>query len=317
MRQIRKYCPELNFFTQPEFTGFKKTLDAEMKRLKAGGAGLKKKRVEPISLEEEEILWQTGLLGSATPQTLLHTMVFMCGVYFALRSGQEHRDLQCCQIKVNEAGNGLVYTESHSKNNPGGLKHRKVEAKVVSHFADSTGNKDRCFVRLYKLYVSLCPQLESRKSNAFYLTPLRKPKGKYWYSIVPVGHNTLQLTVHRLCSAAGIEGYKTNHSLRVTAATRLYQAGVDEQLIMKRTGHRSIEGVRIYKRVSDEQEQAVSAILQQSSSTTTITTRATSIPQDKPDDCPPPLKLQKTTDDSLPLALNLSNCTNITITIQK
>ena len=48
-----------------------------MKRLKAGGAGLKKKRVEPISFEEEEILWQKGLLGSATPQSLLDTMIYM------------------------------------------------------------------------------------------------------------------------------------------------------------------------------------------------------------------------------------------------
>ncbi len=136
---------------------------------------------------------------------------------------------------------------------------------------------------------------------------------------VPVGHNTLQLTVPRLCSSAGIEGYKTNHSLRVTAATRLYQAGVDEQLIMKRTGHRSIMSIRLatrlrlYKRVSDIQEQAVSAILQHDSSATSTITTATSVPQDS---SPPPLKQQKTT-DMLPLALNLSNCTNITLSIQK
>jgi len=30
-------------------------------------------------------------------------------------------------------------------------------------------------------------------------------------------------------------------SLRATAATRLYKAGVDEQLVMERTGHRSLE----------------------------------------------------------------------------
>ena len=36
-----------------------------------------------------------------------------------------------------------------------------------------------------------------------------------------------------------------------TAATRLYNAGVDEQLIMETTGHRSLEGVRSYKRTSE------------------------------------------------------------------
>ncbi len=42
MRHVRKYCPEINFFVQAQFAGFKKTLDSEMKRLKAGGAGLSK-----------------------------------------------------------------------------------------------------------------------------------------------------------------------------------------------------------------------------------------------------------------------------------
>ena len=82
-----------------------------------------------------------------------------------------------------------------------------------------------------------------------------------WYSTTPVGHNTLAKTVKRLCETAGISGYKTNHSLRVTNATRLFQSGIDEQLIMARTGHRSLEGVRAYKRVSTDQKQSVSRIL--------------------------------------------------------
>ena len=64
-----------------------------------------------------------------------------------------------------------------------------------------------------------------------------------------------------MCKAAGIPGYRTNHSLRATSATRLYAAGTDEQLIMERTGHRSIKGVRSYKRTSEEQEQGISDIL--------------------------------------------------------
>ena len=88
--------------------------------------------------------------------------------------------------------------------------------------------------------------------------PLKKPSDNVWFSI---GHNTLSTTVARVCKAGGINGYKTNHSLRVTTATRLFQKGIDEQLIMTRTGHRSIEGVRTYKRVSEEQTQGLSHIL--------------------------------------------------------
>jgi integrase len=45
-----------------------------------------------------------------------------------------------------------------------------------------------------------------------------------------------------------IEGYYTNHSGKGTCATTLYQAGVPEQEIMNRTGHRSVESARKYKK---------------------------------------------------------------------
>ena len=57
----------------------------------------------------------------------------------------------------------------------------------------------------------------------------------------------------RMCNAAGISAFKTNHSLRV----RLYQSGVDEQLVMERTGHRSIDGIRSYKRTADFQRENI------------------------------------------------------------
>lgn len=52
-----------------------------------------------------------------------------------------------------------------------------------------------------------------------------------------------------------------NHSLRAPAATRLYASGIDEQLVMEKTGHRSTEGVRSYKRTSSEQHQYISNVL--------------------------------------------------------
>ena len=80
------------------------------------------------------------------------------------------------------------------------------------------------------------------------------------------------------CQDAGISGFKTNHSLRVTNATRLFQHGVDEQLIMTRTGHRSVSGVCTYNRVSDDQKETLSSNLNS-------TTNAT--------DCPPPQKREE------------------------
>ena len=149
-----------------------------------------------------------------------------------LQSGQEHRALRFHpgQIELLQpAGKRscLLYTEDVSKNNPGGLKGMSNEPKTVTHY-ENLDNPHRCFVHLFKLYDSKCPP--DRPKDTFYLRPLKKPTGTCWYSI---GHCTLAGTVARLCKAAGIKEYKTNHSLRATTATRLYQAGVDEQLIME------------------------------------------------------------------------------------
>ncbi|ESO94813.1 hypothetical protein LOTGIDRAFT_161064 [Lottia gigantea] len=110
--------------------------------------------------------------------------------------------------------------EDVSKTNQGGLDHRKVSPKMTRAYEYS--NPLRCPVRLYEKYIAL------------------RPKN---------GIHTIQSTVKRLCQSAGIIGNFSNHSLRATATTRLYQAGVDEQF----TGHRS-NALRAYKRTSDAQQ---------------------------------------------------------------
>lgn len=264
MRYLRQNGqPDIDFFRDPTFGEFKATLDAEMKRLQTKGVGSKKRQAEPLTEDEEEKLWGNHQLGAHTPQSLVNTIFFMCGVYFALRSGQEHRALRFepSQIELVEREGErayLKYTEDLSKNNPGGLKGRKNKPKVVLHH-ENASDPGRCFVKLFKLYQSKCPS--NRPKGAFYLKPLSNATELCWYSMSPIGHHTLSQTVARLCREAGISGFRTNHSLRATTATRLYQAGVDEQLIMERTGHHSVDGVRSYKRTNQEQQENLSDIL--------------------------------------------------------
>ncbi|XP_046562159.1 uncharacterized protein LOC124271136 [Haliotis rubra] len=94
-----------------------------------------------------------------------------------------------------------------------------------------------------------------------YLRPLVKPRDGQWYSQQVVGKHTLQQTVGKMCKQAGFEGFYSNHSLRATCATRLFQSGIDEQLITRTTGHRST-AVREYNRVSTAQEKELSNVIQ-------------------------------------------------------
>ena len=73
MRYIRNECghPEIDLFKDPEFGDFRSSMDAEMKRLQSAGLGSERKQAEPLTLEEEEMLWEKKILGDHNPKTLL------------------------------------------------------------------------------------------------------------------------------------------------------------------------------------------------------------------------------------------------------
>ena len=89
--------------------------------------------------------------------------------------------------------------------------------------------------------------------NVFYHRPL--PTG---FSKQPVGQHTLEGCLSSMIKECGLVGYFTLHSLRATCATRLYNRGMDEQVIMEVTGHTS-SAVREYKRTSNEMKRMVSS----------------------------------------------------------
>lgn len=81
------------------------------------------------------------------------------------------------------------YTENISKNNSGGLAQRKIEAKQVIHYSN-TSNPDCASPR--DVYTAL---LSSSRTKDNCLSPIRNPKTAVWYTNTPVGHNTLNKTV--------------------------------------------------------------------------------------------------------------------------
>ena len=66
--------------------------------------------------------------------------------------------------------------------------------------------------------------------------------------------------IKNLCHATGFDGYFTNHSLRTTTATCLFEANVDGQLMKLKTGQSS-DGVRSYKRVNERQLSTLTNII--------------------------------------------------------
>ena len=59
-------------------------------------------------------------MGDKDAKTLVHTLVYLLGKYFALRSGEEHRGLTFVQLQIIQGDNGertrLRYTSFREKN---------------------------------------------------------------------------------------------------------------------------------------------------------------------------------------------------------
>ena len=249
-----------------DFQKFNRVLDTVMQERAALAIGTVKRQAQVISLEYENHLWVNNVLGEDTPDKLRSTVLYLIGVNCALRAGDEHYALRrpggCTSSQINfDMTCGLkcvVYKEDCvTKTNRGGLRDMKKDRKVV--WIKPNDSPMRCPVRLIEKYISLLP-VGGCKPN-FYLQSLRKPKPNQWYSTIPVGINTLRKTVGSMLRDAGLDGYFTNHSLRRTCATRLFQAGKSTKLIKEITGHVS-DAVEKYQVTSNDQKLEASSIIQ-------------------------------------------------------
>ena len=61
-----------------------------MKMLTSEGVGISTRQAQVLTFDNEEILWEQGLLGYDTPEKLLNTLVFLLGMHCALCAGKEY-----------------------------------------------------------------------------------------------------------------------------------------------------------------------------------------------------------------------------------
>ena len=247
---------------QQEFTALRNVVDNTMKQRHSEGLGVRKSS-DVISLKHEDQLFRVGVLGQSTPLQLLRTVIYMIGLHCALRGGVEHNKLRrpgCnSQLSLEFDDRGierLVYKEDPlQKTNQGGLMN-KGKCKIVHIYGAS--DKNRCPIHLYKKYIGLLPQ--SMSCLKFYLRCKKKFCPSVWYCDQPYGVNKIKSTVKDICKEGGLTGNFTNHSLRASCASRMYDKNVPEQLIKEVTGHRS-DCVRVYKRTGDHLKQAASNVV--------------------------------------------------------
>ena len=138
-----------------------------------------------------------------------------------------------------------------SKNNQ--HRFKDINATNKSCRAYALRRSDRGVVKILDTYLPLLPP----NSPYFYMQVLDSFPSDPCKSCVRkqrIGVNSLKNMLPELSRKCGVGVRYTNHSLRATAITRMFNSGLPEKVI---SGHRSTKALRFYERTSTEQRQAV------------------------------------------------------------
>ena len=108
--------------------------------------------------------------------------------------------------------------------------------------------------------------LKAIEKDRFYCRPaLNYDDDKPWYCDSPIGHTLLSRKLKEMFTSAGLNSESVlNHSLQATGVSRMYNENIPEKIIMERSSHLSVSGVRSYGRTTIAQKQAVSNVLSKS-----------------------------------------------------
>ena len=179
--------------------------------------------------------------------------------HFGRRGREGWRALQKehFEIMVDADGNcyvGAVLTES-TKNNPGGQSCQDYSDvrmyEVVSNSMDP--------VKAFEFYLS---KLHPENKNLFSKSKKIFSRDDIWFTKEVIGKNTLVNMMKNISNKAGLSKVYTNHCVRASTVTHLYQAGVDAHQICSITKHENESTLAHYiSSTSDKQKRNTSHIL--------------------------------------------------------
>lgn len=230
--------------------------DATRKKLQADPC---KRKSSSVSLSLSEINQIILLWNENTPEGLMRKFYHIAAVELAWRGGEAVACLlNFFQPEKNNDGsltNRIEYNPVFSKTCQGGSK-----SCTSSKWLIANSESQRCPVRLfYKLISKRGVHITSPR---LFLKPNRhwKTETDSWYDNIPVGKNTINGWTKSSAEAIGLnvkDKKITNHSNRSTAVSELAKKGVQEQQLLKITGHNNPNSIKPYLNIDQEHHRKI------------------------------------------------------------
>ena len=84
-------------------------MESVFQQLHKKEVGAAVKHASAITDQEENHIWQSGIIGDHSPTAILIAVFYLNGIDFSLRGGKEHRDLKRSQLMREEDRSLEVY----------------------------------------------------------------------------------------------------------------------------------------------------------------------------------------------------------------
>ena len=132
-------------------------------------------------------------------------------------------------------------------------KNHQDDTMFVSGIMPDNTDSGLCPMKTFMTYISKlhprCDYLWQQPKELENMTDV-----DVWYKPAKIGENPLASFMSRISHHAKLSKVYTNHSIRVTGTTLLGRANFSDKQIMAVTGHRSVNSLAIYKKVSDQEK---------------------------------------------------------------
>ena len=135
-------------------------------------------------------------------------------------------------------------------------KNHQDDTELITAFMPEFPNSDRCPVKNFMFYMTKldprCNNLWQQVKDTTQLMNLNDTD--IWYKQRKVGPNPLSTFMSRISDEAKLSKIYTNHSIRVTGTTLLGRCNFSSKQIMSVTGHRSVNSLSVYQKVSENEK---------------------------------------------------------------
>ncbi|XP_041811390.1 uncharacterized protein LOC121619625 isoform X2 [Chelmon rostratus] len=175
------------------------------------------------SCVEENFLWDCKQLGAYSPIVLLNTLLFFCCKHFGFTTVEQHHQLSfahvVCYTKTTKNNTKAAFLRfcppaliNEAESDADGVppkKRKKNQSKAdILEMMENAANPLRCPVRLYKFYLSKCPESARRRTDMFYLHPDRScvPSSPLWFSSTPLDDSTMEAMLVRILTVRELQG---------------------------------------------------------------------------------------------------------------